>query len=656
MSTAPPFAFRGRGAKIARSTTERDRPCTRYNADGAPTSRRPVRSAAPSAPLPRSRPTPRPAVLAAALAAFGPCLLHAQQPVPSDTSARPPETRVAADTTGCPRIGNIFVDNNSVFVVGDPSLDRRFTGLYRLANRLHWRTREGVIRRELLFREHDCYRPFLLEDSERILRATGYLADADVFSVRQPDGTYDVIVETRDEWSTRVEAAAGSGEVSGVELREDNLLGRGIRVAAFVREQQGERVYGGRVGTPQLFGTHLDAEVALARTPIGISAGERVTWPFRGESTRWAFREAFLRDERNFQYFVQPERDAGLERRLFPVERTSWDAGVVRRFGHRGSLLLLGAAIAGERWAFPQDTVGSADRDVIPAPELPGGGVIPFLDPVSATRIVALAGLRRVTFDRRRGLDAVHGAEDVELGADVEAGLGRTISAFSDDDDLSMDFGITASGDLPGGMLAGMRAVWEGKRDYEAAANVLNWRDSFGQLDVWSYWHPTAEAKHTVVFAARASGGWHTRVPFQLTLGSNAGLRGYPRRVYAGQRRVVMTLEHRAFLAWPFPRLFDLGSAVFFDAGKSWAGNDPFGRNSPVLLSGGAGLRFAFPPGSRRTYRLDVAFPLAPEFRPRGVQISLGTGQAVGRTAVDPDPQITRSSRRPVGTSLFDYP
>ena len=29
------------------------------------------------------------------------------------------------------------------------------------------------------------------------------LADADVFSVRQPDGTYDVIVETRDEWFGR---------------------------------------------------------------------------------------------------------------------------------------------------------------------------------------------------------------------------------------------------------------------------------------------------------------------------------------------------------------------------------------------------------------------------------------------------------------------
>ncbi|HYH78703.1 MAG TPA: hypothetical protein VEX86_02880, partial [Longimicrobium sp.] len=359
-----------------------------------------------------------------------------------------------------------------------------------------------------------------------------------------------------------------------------------------------------------------------------------------------------------FQYFVQPAPGEGLERRLFPVERTSWDAGVVRRFGRRGRLSLLGVAVAGERWAFPQDTLGVVrdDDDEVPAEELPGGGVVPGLAPVSATRLVLLAGQRRVTFDRRRGLDAVNGAEDVQLGADVEAAVGRTLSTFSTDDDLSLDFGLTASGDLPGGTLAGMRLVLETKRDYRAPRGALSWRDSFGQLDVWSYWHPSPEARHTVVFAGRASSGWHARVPFQLTLGHRSGLRGYPRQVFAGQRRAVVTLEHRAFLAWPFPRLFDLGSAVFFDAGKTWAGDDPFGRNSPVLLAGGAGLRFAFPPRSRRTYRVDLAFPLAPEFRPRGVQICIGTGQAVGRTAVDGDAQIERSSRRPLGSSLFDYP
>ncbi|HEX8243014.1 MAG TPA: POTRA domain-containing protein [Longimicrobium sp.] len=612
--------------------------------------------------MPPTRPHPlRTALAAAALAACAPPAARAQQPVPpppspssaSENGATPPTPARGDTTPGCARIGNIFVDNNSVFLVGDPNLDPRFTSAYRLANRLHMRTRESVIRRELLFHEGGCYRPELLEDSERILRATGYLADADVFSVRQPDGTYDVIVETRDEWSTRLEAAAGSGEVTGVELREDNLMGRGARVAAFWRQQEGERVFGGRVGTPQLAETHVDAEVSLARTPVGISASERMAFPFRGEGARWAWRQAFTRDERNFQYFV-PGPD-GLEKRLFPVFRTAWDVGVVRRFGRRGNLTLLGVSVAGERRDFPQDTL-SLSRSGVPAAVLPGGGVIPGLVPVSATRLVLLAGQRRVTFDRRRGLDAVHGAEDVQLGADLEAALGRTLAGFSDGDDLSLDVGLNAAGDLPGGLLSGVRLLLEAKRDYQAPEGVGPWRDLFGQADVWSYWRPHGDSKHTVVAAAHAAGGWHASVPFQLTLGHRAGLRGYPRQVFAGQRRVVATLEHRAFLAWPFPRLFDLGSALFVDAGKTWAGGDPFGRDSPVLVAAGAGLRLAFPPGSRRTYRVDFAFPVAPDFRPRAVQISIGTGQAVGRTAVEDDGQIGRSSRRPIGVSLFDYP
>ena len=88
-----------------------------------------------------------------------------------------------------------------------------------------------VIRRELLFRVGDCYVPALLEDSERILRSLSFIADADVFGVRQPDGTQHVVVETRDEWSVRLEpqwdSDEGSLALTGVELREDNLLGTG---------------------------------------------------------------------------------------------------------------------------------------------------------------------------------------------------------------------------------------------------------------------------------------------------------------------------------------------------------------------------------------------------------------------------------------------
>ena len=61
---------------------------------------------------------------------------------------------VEGDTTAeCTdgRISYVFIDNHSIFDTSDPELDDRFDWAYGIANALHIRTRESVIRRELLF-------------------------------------------------------------------------------------------------------------------------------------------------------------------------------------------------------------------------------------------------------------------------------------------------------------------------------------------------------------------------------------------------------------------------------------------------------------------------------------------------------------------------
>lgn len=595
----------------------------------------------------------RAALLAAALvAAAGP--VGAQAP---DSAPPPP----VSDRRGeaCPDgiISEVFVDNKSVFDVGAPELDPRFNWAYRLANGLHVRTRESVIRRELLFTEGDCYVPAALEDSERILRAASYIADADVFAVRQADGTYHVLVETRDEWSTRLEPqleAGGELELSGVELREDNLLGTGQHVAAFYRERYGATIYGASFGTRQLLGTRLDAEIAVARTPVGTAVTQRLAYPFRGETGRWAFLQQLEHESDYFELYRRDD-DGVLRPYLFTQRRQSLDIGGVVRLGQRGNLTMFGLGVTGEWVVYPDGgRLVPRNRD----DEGPVAGPLPQgLDSVSNLRVVFLAGQRNVRFDRRRALDAVRGTEDVTLGVEVELGIGRAVPRLSDDDDLAIDFGVSLAGDLPGRIFSGVRVGVEGRRDFEAPANAAEWRNVFAQLDGWAYWRPSDESRHTWVAALTAGGGWHVDVPFQVTLGSRTGLRGFSRNVYAGGRRAVATLEHRAYVGWPAPRLFDLGTVAFVDAGRAWGrSDDPFADDSPMAVSAGAGLRMAFPPGSRRTYHLDVAFPVAGGDGKRGVGIILGIGQAVGRGAVRDDPQIRRSSRRILSTSLFSFP
>ena len=58
----------------------------------------------------------------------------------------------------------------------------------------------------------------------------------------------------------------------------------------------------------------------------------------------------------------------------------------------------------------------------------------------------------------------------------------------------------------------------------------------------------------------------------QLLLGGDNGLRGYPTRQFDGNRRALLTLEHRFFSDIEVFRLIRIGFAGFADVGDAWYG------------------------------------------------------------------------------------
>lgn len=566
-------------------------------------------------------------------------------------AAQPAEAPVCE--TG--RISSIFIDNHSVFDLSDPDTDRRFRWAYRLANRMHARTREAVIRRELLFEVGDCYDPERLRESERIVRAASFIADTDIFGIRQQDGSYHVIVDTRDEWSTRVEARVGGGRsLRGLALHEDNLLGSGSELSVYWRERHDEPTYGASISTPQLFDTRWDAGLALARTPVGHLVSQSLSYPFVGDVGRWAFLQRVHHEARYFEYVI-PEENDRLARLLLPERRQRMDLGAVYRLGRRGRLTLVGAAVAGERIGYPPgaryaDTTGASVG--LPSPDSLATG----LDTVADVRALLLFGQRNVRFARRRSLDTVHGTEDVRLGLEIEAAVGHSVGGLTDDAGVSLDFGLFGALEPMPGMLAGTQVQLEAKHGAVGGPSPDALRDVFGQLTGWLYWRPADDSPHTLVATVAAAGGWHTSVPFQLTLGGASGLRGYANHLLPGARRVVVSLEQRSYLGWPFPDLFDLGAVTHLDFGVIEAGRVVAGTNSGYRASAGVGLRAAFPPGSQQTFALDVSLPVQSGAGLRSATVQIGLGQAVGMGAVRNDPQLRRSSRRGLLTSLFNFP
>ena len=111
-----------------------------------------------------------------------------------------------------------------------------------------------------------------------------------------------------------------------------------------------------------------------------------------------------------------------------------------------------------------------------------------------------------------------------------------------------------------------------------------------------------------------------------LVLGGDTGLRGYPLRFQSGESRAVFTIEQRYFTDWyPF-RLFHVGGAVFFDAGRTWGENLAGAPGEQLLRDVGAGLRIASSrSGLGRMIHVDVAMPLDDTDGIDGLQFLIST-------------------------------
>jgi len=144
------------------------------------------------------------AAAAAALTAGPPVRLSGQSPAPT--------------------IDTIIVVNRNVFDLQEPDAPGFIA---RLANRLHARTRAGVIRSTLLINPGDRYDSARVAESERALRNLYVFSRVRIDTTRL-DGRLALRVATTDGWSTKPQlgySSAGGDVTWMVGLVEDNLLG-----------------------------------------------------------------------------------------------------------------------------------------------------------------------------------------------------------------------------------------------------------------------------------------------------------------------------------------------------------------------------------------------------------------------------------------------
>jgi hypothetical protein len=516
--------------------------------------------------------------------------------------------------------------------------------LAEMVSVLHMTTRPEVVRRFLLLQEGQPCIELRRAESERILRAQRYLADARISVFPDGDGVrLDVYVV--DEASTVLGGSVRgpSPRPTALKLGNANVAGQGIYAAGEWREGFYYRDgYGLQLRHPQVFGRPYQLSVDATRHDIGQEWDVGLSHPFLTDLQRIAWRI----NAGSTESFVGFLRETGTTPSL-SSRRDYADLGGIVRIGVPGQLSLFGISFTRERersGLLPQvisDTGRYIDTSSFAA----------FKDRYrnyEGARVNALWGVRNIRFARVSGFDALTGPQDVRVGMQFGTLLGRSLSVIGSSDD-----DIFVSTDLYAGMgsrkaFAALQVQGEGRQD----GNTNRWDGVLaGGRFAW-YIKPAVE--HTIIASVDYGGGWRQRLPFQLTLRDReGGIRGYHGSQVGGAQRLVGRLEERWMLGRP-RALGDAGVALFADAGRLWAGDAPFGVDTRMKTGLGFGLLAAVPPRSRRVYRVDVAFPVSPDPNAKW-EVRFTTGDFTRTFWTEPH-DLNRGRERTVPTSVFTWP
>jgi hypothetical protein len=144
-------------------------------------------------------------------------------------TAQPPNRLTAQTNSAVPTIDTIIIDNRNIFDQEDASPD----WVANLANGLHMRTRQWVIRRRLLLNPGDRFDQARFQESERALRTLGVFRSVRLDTVRTGD-RLALRATTADGWSTQPQASytsVGGDKTWDVGFIERNFLGTATEVA-----------------------------------------------------------------------------------------------------------------------------------------------------------------------------------------------------------------------------------------------------------------------------------------------------------------------------------------------------------------------------------------------------------------------------------------
>ena len=515
--------------------------------------------------------------------------------------AAPARSRAQPDLEGLP-VQRVEILARDIY---DPAPHGRLAAFYRLANRLHARTRTSTVRAHLLFAPGTPWSEARAEETLRNLRELNFLDPRSIVARREGDSVV-VAVVTRDAWTTSPEfniESTGGQRYGSFAFTERNLLGLGQSVSISYNDDPTGISRRFSFSDPSVLGSRLRVDAGAGTGSAGATHRLYAGVPFYAEDARHSYFVRWSRETSVARLFQRASETASLDRR---VEETQVARGVGMRRGDR-VLRLVGSFLVHDRRLGPS-------RVQATTPEEFDGGE----ENLRLRRLSGTVSVWRPRFIQREGIEKIGVVEDFDVGHAVATTFGFSpefLGGTADEGYVRLDAHAGVETPAGFGLLSGMIQSRIRSRPVEV------------MRDLHARWVSPVTRDGVLVLAAR--GAWQSRVPRdgQLVVGGLTGLRAYPVQALAGRQLWRLNAENRWTLRRDLLDLASLGAAAFYDAARAWG---PGAEGTSWFESAGVGLRVALPHSAlNQVVRFDFAWPLSPSSDGhRAMVLSFGSSQA----------------------------
>jgi hypothetical protein len=477
------------------------------------------------------------------------------------------------------RIDSVVIDNRNIF---NTDSSRYNYWLFRLANKLHIRTKKSVIARELLQKKGERFSEDLAYETERNLRSLPFLWDAQVTLYRSGDSLNVMKVTTSDRWTLEggFSISRTSGQISyKFGFEEENFLGLGQYLSFNFRIREFEDNYGEfSFIERRLFGSRYIFGIYYNNNPeIGLKSFT-LDRPLYSLSARTGYSIGYTNIDRRDEYYaggrkVATNRTAGDE----------FDFTALLQSGTYNSKVRTGIE-------YIYKNIAISER---------AGGGIRFPSDSSYYMVTPQISISHIEYFRTRRINGFTRNEDLPLLKSASMAVGW---AFDTDrgrrlyNTLAFAYDHSARQGANFIFFSFFRKYWYLSNQDFRKLQILSIKYYNNKLN-WVT--PVLFVLYTEDFRADRTTG--------LFLGENNGLRGYPKNFADGDKLFRINLENRLFTRLSLLTV-DFGAVQFFDLGQSCRRGEAF-RLNDMLWSIGAGLRLGMEKvSSAELMRIDLAY------------------------------------------------